>query len=156
AGSLAAEDDNLVLRAARALGMTADIALTKNLPVASAIGGGSAAAAAALRGLARLHPAPGEAQLLAFAESLGSDIPACVLSKPLMMRGRGEQLELLPRFPILHAVLVNPSVAVPTGKVFAALQSRTGLGHTPHAFDLSGGEPLIRYLATTRNDLEAP
>ncbi len=52
---LEGEGDNLVLRAARALGDGgASITLTKNLPVASGIGGGSSDAAAALRGLRRL------------------------------------------------------------------------------------------------------
>jgi 4-diphosphocytidyl-2-C-methyl-D-erythritol kinase len=73
-----------------------------------------------------------------------------------MMRGRGEKLETLTAFPQLHAVLVNPGVAVPTGPVFGALRTRTGLGHAPEAFDLSSTDALIAYLRTTRNDLEAP
>ncbi|MEJ1969647.1 MAG: 4-(cytidine 5'-diphospho)-2-C-methyl-D-erythritol kinase [Rhizomicrobium sp.] len=153
AKGLEAEPDNLVLRAARALDVTARIALTKNLPVASGIGGGSADAAAVLRGLAGAADA---ARLLQIAAELGSDIPACVLSKPLMMRGRGEVLEVLPKCPALPAVLVNPGVGVPTGKVFAGLATRTSLGHAPAAFDLSSAAALTRYLRTTRNDLEAP
>jgi 4-diphosphocytidyl-2-C-methyl-D-erythritol kinase len=161
AGGLEGEGDNLIQRAARAFASitghktTAAVTLEKNLPVASGIGGGSADAAAALRGLARLNEAE-RGPLLAIAATLGSDIPACVLSQPLMMRGRGEQLELLKRFPRLHAVLVNPGVAVPTAKVFAALQKRGGLGNAPMDFDLSNAGALIAYLKTTRNDLEAP
>ncbi|HUO89674.1 MAG TPA: 4-(cytidine 5'-diphospho)-2-C-methyl-D-erythritol kinase [Rhizomicrobium sp.] len=159
AKGLEAETDNLVLRAARAFpgAPPAALRLTKNLPVASGIGGGSADAAAALRGLAALYPGrAGEKALLEIAASLGSDIPACVLSRPLMMRGRGERLEVLPRCPALDAVLVNPGVAVPTGPVFAALRTRTGLGHAPKAADLAGAEALIAFLRTARNDLEAP
>ena len=161
AAGLAGEGDNLIQRAARALASitghakTAAITLEKNLPVASGIGGGSADAAAALRGLARLNEAE-RGPLLAIAATLGSDIPACVLSQPLMMRGRGEQLELLKRCPPLHAVLVNPGVAVPTAKVFGALQKRSGLGDAPMDYDLSSAGALIAYLKTTRNDLEAP
>jgi 4-diphosphocytidyl-2-C-methyl-D-erythritol kinase len=161
AGGLEGEGDNLIQRAARAfasvtgLSTNAAVTLEKNLPVASGIGGGSADAAAALRGLARLHDAE-RGPLLAIAATLGSDIPACVLSQPLMMRGRGEQLELLKRFPKLHAVLVNPGVAVPTAKVFGALRDRGGPGNAPMDFDLSNAGALIAYLKTTRNDLEAP
>jgi 4-diphosphocytidyl-2-C-methyl-D-erythritol kinase len=159
ARSLEAEPDNLVLRAARAFpdAPKAAVRLVKNLPLASGIGGGSADAAATLRGLAELHPGKAdEGALLEIAAALGSDVPACVLSKPLMMRGRGERLELLARCPALAAVLVNPGVPVPTGPVFAALKSRTGLGHAPKASDLSSVEALLAYLRMTRNDLEAP
>jgi 4-diphosphocytidyl-2-C-methyl-D-erythritol kinase len=159
ARGLEAEPDNLVLRAMRAFpnGPLVALRLTKNLPVASGIGGGSADAAATLRGLAKLYPGKAdEHALLAIAAALGSDVPACVASKPLMMRGRGERLEPLERCPELAAVLVNPGVAVPTGPVFAALAARTGLGHAPKASDLSSGAALIAYLRTTRNDLEAP
>src|SRR5690606_32905269 len=85
AGALAAEPDNLVLRAARALrdltGVRLGAALTldKRLPVAAGIGGGSADAAAALRLLARLWDVPvGEADLLSLAARLGADVPACL------------------------------------------------------------------------------
>ncbi len=161
AAGLEGEGDNLVQRAARAFASitghkaTAAVTLEKNLPVASGIGGGSADAAATLRGLARLNEAE-RGPLLAIAATLGSDVPACVLSQPLMMRGRGEQLELLKRCPKLHAVLVNPGVAVPTAKVFGALQKRGGLGDAPMDFDLSSPGALLAYLKTTRNDLEAP
>jgi 4-diphosphocytidyl-2-C-methyl-D-erythritol kinase len=161
AAGLEGEGNNLVARAAKSFKsitghpITAAITLRKNLPVASGIGGGSADAAATLRGLARLNEAE-RGPLLAIAGTLGSDVPACVLSQPLMMRGRGEQLELLRRFPRLHAVLVNPGVAVPTAKVFGALQKHGGLGNAPMDFDLSNAGALIAYLKTTRNDLEAP
>jgi 4-diphosphocytidyl-2-C-methyl-D-erythritol kinase len=159
AQGLAAEQDNLVLRAARAFpgAPKAAFTLTKNLPVASGIGGGSADAAAALRALATLHPGKtGEDALLALAAALGSDVPACLLSKPLMMRGRGEKLEPLAMCPVLPAVLVNPAVAVPTGPVFAALRTRTGLGNAPTRSNMESVVALIGYLRTTGNDLEAP
>src|SRR3954471_4696817 len=87
-GALAAEPDNLVLRAARALAAAAGIparaaiTLGKRLPIASGIGGGSADAAAALRGLDRLWGLDlGAARLAAIAASLGADIPVCVASR---------------------------------------------------------------------------
>ncbi len=158
ARGLAGESDNLVLRAARALGSRgAKLILAKNLPVASGIGGGSADAAAALRGLNQLWNAGKDAGALCeIAASLGSDIPVCVNSAPSFMEGRGEilrQPQSMPRIPML---LVNPGVAVPTKDVFAGLKERSGV-----AMALPGGRfgdtaDLLRFLDTTRNDLEAP
>ena len=92
AKGLQSESDNLVLRAARALdGRGARLTLTKNLPVASGIGGGSADAAAALRGLNALWNLGKDSSVLcATAAELGSDIPVCVVSQPSFMEGRGE------------------------------------------------------------------
>lgn len=155
ARGLDGEGDNLVLRAGRALGPGgAKIALTKNLPVASGIGGGSADAAAALRGLSKLWGR--EADLTAIGADLGSDIPVCVESRPAYMEGRGEILHPVEAMPRIAMLLVNPGVAVPTRDVFAALQNRSGV-----ALDLPRGGfhdtgDLLRFLDTTRNDLETP
>ncbi|MFT3967364.1 MAG: 4-(cytidine 5'-diphospho)-2-C-methyl-D-erythritol kinase [Sphingobium sp.] len=126
AGALAADDDNLVLRAARALraaagsGEGASLRLTKALPIASGIGGGSADAAAALRLLPRLWALrPGDADLAALAAGLGADVPACLGSTSVFGTGVGERLAAVPPglegLPIL---LVNPLVPCPTGPVF--------------------------------------
>ena len=101
ANRLARKDDNLVLKAARALGARmpggkhgAAITLEKNLPVAAGLGGGSADAAAALRGLnAFWNLGLSETELLEIASTLGSDVPACLLSRPCWMEGRGELRE---------------------------------------------------------------
>ena len=124
AGALRAEADNLVLRAARALAEAAGVVpgarmeLTKNLPVASGIGGGSADAGAALRGLARLWgvaPATKEQAL-----ALGADVPVCLGSVPARMGGVGEILSPAPILPPVFFALVNPGVAVATATVFRA------------------------------------
>jgi len=158
AKGLDGEADNLVLRAARALGADgAKLTLTKNLPVASGIGGGSADAAAALRGLRRLLCIEkDDAALHEIAAGLGSDIPACVLSTACFMEGRGEVLratETMPRVPML---LVNPGVAVPTKDVFAALEDRSGVEMALPRGRFADTADLLRFLETTRNDLEAP
>ena len=128
ARGLDGEGDNLVLRAARALGSQgAKLTLTKNLPVASGIGGGSADAAAALRGLNALWSSGKDnAALCEIAAALGSDVPVCVLSAPSFMEGRGEILRAPDSMPRLPMLLVNPRVAVPTRDVFAALKERSG------------------------------
>lgn len=155
AKGLDGEGDNLVLRAARALGADgAVLKLTKNLPVASGIGGGSADAAAALRGLKQLWSK--DVFLHGIAASLGSDIPVCVDSAPSFMEGRGEILRPVEVFPRIAMLLVNPGVAVPTRDVFAGLATRSGVEMTLPSGRFRDTADLLRFLETTRNDLEAP
>ena len=158
ARGLDGEGDNLVLRAARALGTQgARLTLTKNLPVASGIGGGSADAAAALRGLNVLWSSGKDnAALCEIAAALGSDIPVCVLSTPSFMEGRGEILRSPDSMPRLPMLLVNPRVAVPTKDVFAALKDRSGADMRLPRGRFRDTADLLRFLETTRNDLEAP
>ncbi len=160
---LSAAQDNLVLRAARNLAEYAGIApqallrLTKNLPVASGIGGGSADAAAALGGLNALWSLGlSNDALRDLAAEIGSDIPVCIESVPAWMEGRGERVESLSRFPEIPLVLVNPGVSVPTGPVFAALQSRTGVSGLRPKTQLDSVEKVLSFLQSTSNDLEAP
>ncbi len=158
AAGLETEADNLVLRAARRLGnKSASLRLRKNLPVASGLGGGSADAAAALRGLRRLwNLAQDDVALCEIAAELGSDIPVCVLSQPSFMEGRGEVLRPVQAMPRLPMLLVNPGVAVPTKDVFAGLQNRTGVEMTLPRGCFRDTADLLRFLETTRNDLEEP
>jgi len=162
---LAAESDNLVLRAARALaahaGHTggAKITLTKNLPVASGIGGGSADAAAALRGLVQLWDLEDVGPIAArdIAAGIGSDVPVCVESRTAWMEGRGEIVTFARPLPPALLLLVNPRVAVPTGPVFAALKTRSGVGTQQERIPYDGNIwGLTDFLAATANDLEAP
>ncbi|MBV9550872.1 MAG: 4-(cytidine 5'-diphospho)-2-C-methyl-D-erythritol kinase [Alphaproteobacteria bacterium] len=159
---LAAESGNLVLRAAAALARQtgvpagAALTLTKNLPVASGIGGGSADAAAGLRALKRLWNIEiRDTALLDVAAALGSDVPVCVPSVSAYMEGRGEILTqvAVPRLPML---LVNPGVAVPTRDVFARIQKRSGVGRALPHDGFADPISLLRFLADTCNDLEAP
>ena len=160
AAALAAEPDNLVLRAARALADAAGIApraalsLEKALPVASGIGGGSADAAAALRALNILwNIGWPEARLQDIALGLGADIPACVASRPCRMSGIGETLAPPPRLPRCGLVLANPRVALPTPDVFRA---RTGGFSAPPSLPAAWSDvaAMAGDLAMLRNDLE--
>jgi 4-diphosphocytidyl-2-C-methyl-D-erythritol kinase len=157
AGGLPLGDDNLVIKAARALreafGISAGAALVldKRLPVASGIGGGSADAAAALRLLPRWWGIEADpASLHAIAASLGADVPACLASVTARGEGRGDQLhpiagDALQGMPLL---LVNPRVPVSTAAVFAAWDG-VDRGTLPP------GAPLDAACAG-RNDLEPP
>jgi 4-diphosphocytidyl-2-C-methyl-D-erythritol kinase len=158
AGELSGEGDNLVLRAARALGgKGAALSLTKNLPVASGIGGGSSDAAAALRGLRRLWNADvTDARLQEIAADLGSDIPVCVEARSAFMEGRGERLRPVGAMPRIAMLLVNPKVGVSTRDVFAALQNRSGVDLQLPLEGFRDTADLLRFLETTDNDLEVP
>lgn len=154
AAGLPADHGNLVWRAAAAIGVTARLTLTKVLPVASGIGGGSADAAAALRALAALGgvPLPRAEAVLA----LGADVPVCLAGQPARMRGAGEVLDPLPPLPSLWLVLVNPRAAVSTAAVFAGLARRDnpGLPDPPAAWADAAG--FAGWLLEQRNDLSAP
>jgi 4-diphosphocytidyl-2-C-methyl-D-erythritol kinase len=160
AAGLAAEADNLVLRAARALAAEAGIVprasliLHKNLPVASGIGGGSADAAAALRLLCRLwQVTPDPVALAKLAAGLGADVPVCFASRARRMGGVGERLELAPALPECGILLINPGVALATAEVFRA---RAGGWSVPA--DLPTAWPdaatMAADLGRLRNDLE--
>ena len=156
AADLAAGPDNLVLRAARAMGVDATLVLEKVLPLASGIGGGSADAAAALRALADLtgRPLPPIEDVL----RLGADVPVCLAGRPARMSGIGEVLHPLPPLPPMACVLVNPRLPIPTPPVFAALTRRDNppLPDLPSSA-LASAPALAAWLATrTRNDLAAP
>ncbi|WP_028030038.1 4-(cytidine 5'-diphospho)-2-C-methyl-D-erythritol kinase [Gemmobacter nectariphilus] len=152
---LAAEPDNLVLRAAAALeapGQGARITLDKRLPVASGIGGGSADAAAALHGLSRLWscPLPDPARSLA----LGADVPVCLQGQTCRMSGVGDHLAPVPPLPPVWAVLANPRIPVPTPAVFCALTSRSNPAMPADLPCWANAPDLARWLAAQRNDLE--
>lgn len=162
AGPLLYEHDNLVLSAALALGRRggvnagAAMTLTKNLPVASGIGGGSADAAAALRGLARLWDlrVP-EADLRELALGLGADVPVCLRGEAVILSGIGEALQPVAALPPLWLLLVNPGVAVSTPAVFKAREGAFSAVAEPRLppSDLRG---LVEWLERRGNDLEAP
>ena len=162
AAPLNGEADNLVLRAARRLAEDAQIVpqvaftLTKRLPVASGIGGGSADAAAALHllnGLWGLKRSLGALQALALP--LGADIPVCLLKRPAMMRGIGETLLPLDRLPDFALLLVNPGAALSTAEIFAARQG-TFTTPTPPPSSYPARDALIDWLSQESNDLEEP
>ena len=154
AAGLSGEGDNLVTRARDAFrvafgpGEPLSIVLDKHLPVASGIGGGSADAAATLRGMARLAGVDSaDPALLAIAAELGSDVPACLAGRTMIGRGRGEQLTPID-VPPLPVLLVNPGVGVSTAAVFAGWD-RIDRGALPE------GDALTIALHG-RNDLEPP
>jgi 4-diphosphocytidyl-2-C-methyl-D-erythritol kinase len=160
--------DNLVLKAVNALAeRTGDLkvgrfVLSKRLPVAAGLGGGSTDAAAALRLLARHNRiAPDDARLMAAARAIGADVPVCLDPQPRLMRGIGELLSQPLALPGLPALLINPRVSVATRDVFTALRAPP-LGQlkpapsADAAWAGGGTQQLIEFVARHRNDLEPP
>jgi 4-diphosphocytidyl-2-C-methyl-D-erythritol kinase len=160
ASALPAAGENIIAKAydkvsgiaaARGRSMPAvAVHLVKNLPVASGIGGGSANAAAALRGFLKIAGiADIDAEIMAAALTLGADVPVCLAGKPCRMQGVGERIAPIADFQPRHAILVNPRVEVSTPAVFRKLGLEKGQAYrTPLSdeHDMSGW----------RNDLAEP
>lgn len=159
ASALPATGENIVIKAARLLRESAGvnagaaIVLTKRLPVASGIGGGSADAAAALRALDRLWGCKvSEEDLAALALSLGADVPVCLYGRAAFVGGIGENITAAPDMPACHVVLVNPGVAVSTADVFKTRPPQYGevarFETAPKTLSA-----FVEILAARRNDL---
>ncbi len=157
--------DNSVLKAARALG--ANVAglrvgafhLTKRLPAAAGIGGGSSDAAAALRLLARLNHLPlDDPRVIAAALATGSDVPVCFDPRARMMSGRGEIVSAPLSLAPIFAVLVHPGVALSTPQVFAQIGFKLGersiRGAHPVVEARESFGSLLPKLRKGRNDME--
>lgn len=157
--------ENLVFKAAHGLRTVlktdqgARLTLVKHLPIAAGIGGGSADAAATLRVLNEVWEGPADpSHLFLLAEKLGGDVPACLASQPVLMRGEGERLDRVALPAPVPALLVNAGIPCPTGPIFQAFDAAGGgadfTEQTPPKFASLG--VLFDWLETTYNDLEAP
>lgn len=167
AQSLASEDsqDNLVLRAARLLRDEAadptalpgaHLVLTKTIPVAAGVGGGSADAAAALKLLARYWKLSiSDARLHELAQTLGADVPPCLTGRPSYVRGIGENVTPLAACPDWGVILVNPRVPISTPDVFQAYKKGRYVFSQEKAEPGAWNDPDW-LLTHSRNDLEAP
>lgn len=150
--------DNLVLRAVALLRERYGaervpplaVKLTKRLPVAAGIGGGSADAAAMAR-LVRTYflPELGDGLLARVVAPLGADVAACVASATCLGVGVGEELSPVPELRLggTPVLLVNPRQPVATGPVFAAWD---GIDRGALYGDPAGRAKLL----AARNDLQ--
>lgn len=163
ASGLPDSSDNIVLRAAGLLAGQSKVArgaritLQKNLPVASGLGGGSADAAAILRGLSIIWDCGLERkEMHELANSLGADVPVCLYSVTAWIEGRGERVATLPPLPKLPLLLVNPALPLSTAEVFSRLDRRAGVGLALPQARFDDGRSLAAFLRSTTNDLETP
>lgn len=163
ASQLGGGSGNLVLSAAEHLvkacgvGRGAALRLTKNLPVAAGLGGGSSDAAAALRGL-RTHwdLALTDSELMSMALELGADVPSCVAQSHALVSGVGEVVRPVVGLPEFWMVLVNPGVEMSTAQVFAAYKDADGAFSAPAALNAMPDclEGVVDALGARSNDLE--
>lgn len=159
ADNLPPNDENMVTQAAILLADTlgvepaVKIFLTKNLPVASGIGGGSLDAAATLMGLCQYWKhTPKKHLLLQLAKNLGADVPVCLFGRASFVSGIGDELVPAPKLPTGWLVLVNPGVPVSTSKVFKRYQKKFS---TPVKFVQSpkNTSEFVEQLLDSSNDL---
>ena len=163
---LEANEDNLILKAVRGFEAVADvkverhdICLTKNLPVASGIGGGSADAGATLRLLREVYaPDMADNDLAAIAGAIGADGVMCLWSQTAFAEGYGEKLTPV-TLPQVSAVLINPGIECSTARVYGGYdaQARFNEIDAMSGFaSLRNVRQLISALSRTRNDLQSP
>ncbi len=153
------DSENLVVKAARRLAQICEkplnvkITLKKSLPLAAGIGGGSSDAASTIWGLQELWELKrDEEYLLPLMTNLGADVPACLNSTPVIMRGIGDILTAAPNMPEVAVLLVNPMINCPTRDVFIHYHGhfKSDVQIPNHFTDLYD---LIAFLNNTENDL---
>ena len=133
--------ENLIYRAARAFlfrtGLThgVSIKLTKNIPVAAGLGGGSSDAAATLKAMNEMWSNPLTFKELSdLAVGLGADVPFFLLNKPSIARGIGEILEPIGKWPKFWYVIVSPPLEVSTAWVYRNLKLK--LTRETHSYNI--------------------
>jgi 4-diphosphocytidyl-2-C-methyl-D-erythritol kinase len=157
-------EENLVWKAAKILAdrmgvpLNGAVVLDKVLPVAAGLGGGSADAAAVLRGLQDLWKlTPDNIELHDIALKLGADVPACLHSTGSQAGGIGDELRPVV-LPACGVLLVNPNIGLQTGEVFAAWHDANGAYRQANEQlgDVSTFAALVSRLKMASNDLAAP
>jgi len=113
--------DALVKLAGREVGI--DISITKRIPVAAGLGGGSSDAATVLMGVNQLlELGLSDERLMEIGVKLGADVPFFIFKKPALAEGIGDRLTALEQVPSLWVVLVNPGIHVSTAWVYQNLR----------------------------------
>ena len=156
-------DDNLVMRTAKKLqkliGINdgAKITITKNLPIASGVGGGSADAAAAIKGLFRHWGIPPSLHdLSSLALGLGADVPICLFGQAAFMGGIGEQINPVYALPEAPMVLVNPRVGVSTPAIFKARKAGFSIANRFDTIPTTLHDLIDLLIENRGNDLTEP
>lgn len=159
-----ANDDNLVMRAARLLqsrfarGQGARIKLFKKVPVAAGLGGGSADAAAALVGLNRFWSLGlQDADLMSLAPELGADVAFCLFGGTALVCGFGDNVEKLASVDLGPVLIIKPSGGLAAGSVYSRFDD-LGLRAAPgtsEALAAVAEHDRDRLIGSAANDLEA-
>ncbi|MFN7038628.1 MAG: 4-(cytidine 5'-diphospho)-2-C-methyl-D-erythritol kinase [Alphaproteobacteria bacterium] len=151
-------ENNIILKAANLLKgereLGAKILLTKNLPIASGIGGGSSNAATIIKILSILWNIEINNQFMSKLSMLGADVPCCYYGKSTYFSGIGEILSPLINFPSCYIVLVNPKKSVHTANIFQELNSQFSFAQYDYPLNFSNLSNLISFLEERGNDLQ--
>ncbi len=125
---LSCGEDNLVCKAARlmfdAYGISGGVRihLQKNIPIAAGMAGGSADAAAVMKGLSRLFDLEAPlSRLMELGVSVGADVPYCILGGTALAEGIGEKLTPLTPVPDFYLLIAKPDISVSTKYVYEHL-----------------------------------
>jgi 4-diphosphocytidyl-2-C-methyl-D-erythritol kinase len=142
--------DRLVKLSGREAGI--DISITKRIPVAAGLGGGSSDAAAVLMGVNELLGLGlSQERLMGIGVKLGADVPFFIFKRPALAEGIGDRLTPLDEVPALWVVLVNPGIHVSTAWVYQNLQltKKVAAAIIPRSYG-----SLDEVCAVLANDLE--
>lgn len=136
-----------------------DIELEKKIPVQAGLGGGSADAAAVLKGMAKLYEIEVcENRLLRLAAGIGADVPYCLVGGTALCEGIGEKIRHLKKFPEAFALILKPGFSLSTKRVFERLSMKEieRRGHADIDAIISGIEKgdLISAASNIKNVLE--
>ena len=152
---LGSVEDNLVYRAIMAFQRAVEdpvgvaVHLVKRIPAGSGLGGGSGNAAGTLVTLNRLAQQPlAEERLRRIAAELGADVPFFLNPRPSRAEGRGDRLRVLPGFPGLTLLVVQPAFAIETRMAYAQVRPR------PRE-DLSDPSSFDEMVGAMENDFES-
>lgn len=133
------------------------IHIQKRIPMAAGLAGGSADAAAVLRGMDALFGthAP-DSTLQALALPLGADVPFCLAGRPALAEGIGERLSPAPPLSGCKLVLINPGIPISTPAVYRAYDDAPASVHpdTAALLDALRREDLSAVCANMGNVLE--
>ena len=128
-------------RAATGLGGEVDVSIRKHVPVCAGLAGGSADAAAVMKGMNRLFDLDAPlSQLMEYGVSIGADVPYCILGGTALAEGIGEKLTPLPPIPACRILAAKPDISVSTRYVYEHLDAR-GIPCHP---DIDGMEAAVR------------
>lgn len=159
APTLGNDDNNLVVRAAKAVANAVQkdlnfaITLTKNIPMGAGLGGGSADAAATIKGLLQYWDvALDDLTLQEILLSLGADVPICYHGTSAYFEGIGEIIRAIENAPTLNAVLVYPNAHCTTVNIFKNYTSKfTPTIDLPKGFKTQAD--LVEFISAQSNDL---
>ena len=140
-GKVPLDENNLIYKAARLLfdryiwkrneKAGVQITLTKNIPIAAGMAGGSSDAAATFRGINGLFELGlMDKELMEMGVTLGADIPYCIMGGTALSEGIGEELTRLPDIPECVFLVVKPRISVSTAEAYGGydslVESKTG------------------------------